>query len=168
MTPASRPTCPAWRPGVKQAGVNIWRRRSSRYSRSIRTTRSSRLGDARDAKAAGLDIITWTLERSGILADGNNGFYFQTYDAAISREGDLMRVIDALAKDVDSRRILRLAGGRDLLRQLHGAQVNRQRECFKGKGKGKRKSLSRADFVFRRPRSSARPHNPCVDQPFPA
>jgi glycerophosphoryl diester phosphodiesterase len=55
---------------------------------------------ARDAKAAGLDIITWTLERSGILADGNNGFYYQTFDTAIKREGDLYRVIDVLAKDV--------------------------------------------------------------------
>ena len=55
---------------------------------------------ARDAKAARLDIITWTLERSGILADGNNGFYYQTIDPSISREGDVMRVIDTLAKDV--------------------------------------------------------------------
>ena len=38
---------------------------------------------ARNAKAAGLDIITWTLERSGILADGDNGFYYQTIDPAI-------------------------------------------------------------------------------------
>ena len=49
---------------------------------------------------AGLDVITWTLERSGILADGGNGFYYQTIDAAISREGDLMRVIDVLAQEV--------------------------------------------------------------------
>jgi glycerophosphoryl diester phosphodiesterase len=55
---------------------------------------------ARDVKAARLDIITWTLERSGILADGNNGFYYQTIDAAIKREGDVMRVLDVLAKDV--------------------------------------------------------------------
>jgi glycerophosphoryl diester phosphodiesterase len=55
---------------------------------------------ARDAKAAGLDIITWTLERSGILADGNNDFYYQTFDSAIHREGDLMRVLDVLARDV--------------------------------------------------------------------
>lgn len=58
---------------------------------------------AKDAKAAGLDIITWTLERSGILADGNNGFYFQTFDAAIKREGDLFKVIDVLAQDVKIR-----------------------------------------------------------------
>ena len=55
---------------------------------------------AQNAKAAGLDIITWTLERSGILADGNNGFYYQTIDPAIRREGDLMRVLDVLARDV--------------------------------------------------------------------
>jgi glycerophosphoryl diester phosphodiesterase len=55
---------------------------------------------ARNARRAGLDIITWTLERSGILADGNNGFYYQTFDSAIHREGDMMRVLDVLAKDV--------------------------------------------------------------------
>lgn len=55
---------------------------------------------ARNARLAGLDIITWTLERSGILADGGNGFYYQTIDSAITREGDMMRVIDVLAKDV--------------------------------------------------------------------
>jgi glycerophosphoryl diester phosphodiesterase len=55
---------------------------------------------ARNARQAGLDIITWTLERSGILADGNNGFYYQTFDSAITREGDVMRVLDVLAQDV--------------------------------------------------------------------
>jgi glycerophosphoryl diester phosphodiesterase len=55
---------------------------------------------ARDAKRAGLDIITWTLERSGILADGNNGFYYQSFDTAITREGDMMKVLDVLANDV--------------------------------------------------------------------
>ncbi|MEO6714450.1 MAG: glycerophosphodiester phosphodiesterase family protein [Mycobacteriales bacterium] len=55
---------------------------------------------ARNAKLAGLDIITWTLERSGILADGANGFYYQTFDGAIRREGDVYRVLDVLARDV--------------------------------------------------------------------
>jgi glycerophosphoryl diester phosphodiesterase len=55
---------------------------------------------AKDARAAGLDIITWTLERSGVLADGDNGFYFQTVDPAIKREGDVFKVLDVLAKDV--------------------------------------------------------------------
>ncbi|MGE0801231.1 MAG: glycerophosphodiester phosphodiesterase family protein [Lautropia sp.] len=55
---------------------------------------------ARDARNAGLDIITWTIERSGVLADGDNGFYLQTVDSAIKREGDVYRVIDTLARHV--------------------------------------------------------------------
>ncbi|MBT9487553.1 MAG: glycerophosphodiester phosphodiesterase [Rubrivivax sp.] len=55
---------------------------------------------ALDAKAAGLGIITWTLERSGILADGNNGFYFQTFDSAIKREGDVFLALDVLARQI--------------------------------------------------------------------
>jgi glycerophosphoryl diester phosphodiesterase len=55
---------------------------------------------AKDARAAGLGIITWTAERSGILADGNNGSYYQTIDSAISREGDVLRVLDVLARGV--------------------------------------------------------------------
>jgi glycerophosphoryl diester phosphodiesterase len=58
---------------------------------------------ARWAKEAGLELITWTLERSGLLADGDNGFYYQTIDAAITREGDVMRVLDVLARDVQVR-----------------------------------------------------------------
>jgi glycerophosphoryl diester phosphodiesterase len=53
-----------------------------------------------DARAAKLGIITWTLERSGILADGSNGFYYQTIDPGISREGDVMTVLDVLARDI--------------------------------------------------------------------
>jgi glycerophosphoryl diester phosphodiesterase len=55
---------------------------------------------AKDARAAGLDIITWTLERSGIVADGNNGFYYQTIDSAVQRDGDVMKVLDVLAREV--------------------------------------------------------------------
>lgn len=55
---------------------------------------------ARNAKAAGLDIITWTLERSGILADGGNGFYYQSFDSAIQREGDMFLVLDVLAREI--------------------------------------------------------------------
>lgn len=55
---------------------------------------------ARQARSAGLDIITWTLERSGVLADGDNGFYYQTIDSAIKREGDMMRILDVLNREV--------------------------------------------------------------------
>jgi len=52
-----------------------------------------------DARAAGLEIITWTLERSGLLTDGG-GFYYQAVSPVISKPGDLMKVLDVLAVDV--------------------------------------------------------------------
>jgi glycerophosphoryl diester phosphodiesterase len=52
-----------------------------------------------DAKAAGLDIITWTLERSGDLTDGG-GFYYQTVTPVINNSGDTMEMLDVLARDV--------------------------------------------------------------------
>ena len=60
---------------------------------------------AKNAKAAGLDIITYSLERSGRLADLNGDYYYQTIEKAVTREGDLMRVIDVLAQDVGVRAI---------------------------------------------------------------
>ncbi|MGC1510344.1 glycerophosphodiester phosphodiesterase family protein [Ketobacter sp.] len=52
-----------------------------------------------NAKAAGLDIITWSLERAGPLATGG-GWYHQTITDAISKDGDTLIVLDVLAKDV--------------------------------------------------------------------
>ena len=61
---------------------------------------------AKNAKQAGLDIIAWTLERSGILAGGDpDEFYYQTIHSAIQRDGDVMRVLDVLAKEVGIRGI---------------------------------------------------------------
>jgi glycerophosphoryl diester phosphodiesterase len=54
---------------------------------------------AEAAKAAGLEIITWTLERSGPL-DGGGGWYYQTVAAAIDNDGDMLEVLDVLAQDV--------------------------------------------------------------------
>jgi glycerophosphoryl diester phosphodiesterase len=65
---------------------------------------------AREAKAAGLDLIAWSLERSGSLENGG-GWYYQTLNGElphpdrpdvglIRREGDVYRVLDALARDV--------------------------------------------------------------------
>lgn len=54
---------------------------------------------AMDAKAAGLDIITWTLERSGTLVDGG-GFYYQTIAPVINKPGDTYELLDVLARDV--------------------------------------------------------------------
>jgi glycerophosphoryl diester phosphodiesterase len=63
---------------------------------------------AKDAKAAGLDIITWTLERSGRIVEevlptkdtGAPSFYYQTTLDALHNEGDLMVTLDVLAKQV--------------------------------------------------------------------
>ncbi|WP_316013952.1 glycerophosphodiester phosphodiesterase family protein [Roseobacter sp. HKCCA0434] len=56
---------------------------------------------AEEAKAAGLDIITWTIERSGPLASGG-GWYYQSVTDAVAEGGDGMmyEVIDVLAQDV--------------------------------------------------------------------
>ena len=51
------------------------------------------------ARAAGLDIITWTLERSGFLKNGG-GFYYQTVTEAINNDGDAYVALDVLAQDV--------------------------------------------------------------------
>jgi glycerophosphoryl diester phosphodiesterase len=55
------------------------------------------------ARAAGLELITWTLERAGKLGPGGNGFYYQTIDPAIRQEGDVFRVLDVLARQVGVR-----------------------------------------------------------------
>jgi glycerophosphoryl diester phosphodiesterase len=86
--------------GYKKQGINIWAPPTFALLALDGSGNIVASQYARNAKRAGLDIITWTLERSGILADGNNGFYYQTIDPAIHREGDVMRVIDVLAKDV--------------------------------------------------------------------
>jgi glycerophosphoryl diester phosphodiesterase len=52
-----------------------------------------------DAKAAGLDIITWTLERSGTLTDGGS-FYYQTITPVINKPGDTYELLDVLARVV--------------------------------------------------------------------
>lgn len=53
------------------------------------------------AKAAGLDIITWTLERSGLLKNiSGNSYYYQSVLDGIKTEGDMMVMLDVLAQDV--------------------------------------------------------------------
>ncbi len=54
---------------------------------------------AKAVKEAGLDIITWTLERSDLLQAGG-GWYHQTVTDAIIKDGDTMTVLDVLAQDV--------------------------------------------------------------------
>ena len=57
---------------------------------------------AKAAKAAGLDLIAWSLERDGPL-DKGGGFYHRSVKAAIDRDGDALTVLDVLAKQVGVR-----------------------------------------------------------------
>ena len=59
---------------------------------------------AEAAKAAGLDMITWTLERSGPLK-GGGGSYYQTISEAVDNDGDMLEVLHVLAKQVGIRGI---------------------------------------------------------------
>lgn len=54
---------------------------------------------AENARAAGLDMIAWSMERSGPLVNGG-GWYYQTVSDAINNDGDMLNVIDVLARDV--------------------------------------------------------------------
>lgn len=54
---------------------------------------------AHQAKAAGLDIIAWSLERSGTLTDGG-GWYYQTVSEVVNNPGDMLEVVDVLAQEV--------------------------------------------------------------------
>ncbi|WP_372811603.1 glycerophosphodiester phosphodiesterase, partial [Pseudoalteromonas nigrifaciens] len=51
------------------------------------------------AKAAGLELIAWSLERSGPLNQGG-GYYYQSIADVINNYGDMMKVVDVLAQDV--------------------------------------------------------------------
>jgi glycerophosphoryl diester phosphodiesterase len=57
---------------------------------------------ARSARNAGLDIITWTLERSGPLNTGG-GYYYQSVAELIHRDSDALVLLDVLAKQVGVR-----------------------------------------------------------------
>lgn len=54
------------------------------------------------AKEAGLKIITWSLERSGPLANVNatQNYYYSTLLSVIKTDGQMMEVVDALAQKV--------------------------------------------------------------------
>jgi glycerophosphoryl diester phosphodiesterase len=57
---------------------------------------------AKAAKAAGLDLIGWSLERDGPLHNGG-AFYHKSIKSAVDRDGDTLTVLDVLAKQVGVR-----------------------------------------------------------------
>lgn len=54
---------------------------------------------AREAKAAGLNIITWSLERSGPLQKGG-GYYYQSINSVVNNDGVVYELLDVLAQQV--------------------------------------------------------------------
>jgi glycerophosphoryl diester phosphodiesterase len=91
-----------WSPGMQElaaAGVNIiapplWVLLALDENKKIVPSTY-----AKRARAAGLGIITWTLERSGLLKNGG-GWYYQSVDDAINNDGDAYVALDVLAQDV--------------------------------------------------------------------
>ncbi len=51
------------------------------------------------ARDAGIDIITWSLERSGPLSAGG-GWYYKSIGDAIDSDGRMLEVVDVLAQEV--------------------------------------------------------------------
>lgn len=54
---------------------------------------------AEEARKAGLELIAWSLERSGPLA-GGGGYYYKSIRSATDRDGDAMALLDVLYRDV--------------------------------------------------------------------
>lgn len=54
---------------------------------------------AREAKAAGLKIITWSLERSGPLHKGG-GYYYKSINAIVNNDGVTYELLDVLTRQV--------------------------------------------------------------------
>lgn len=57
---------------------------------------------AEQAKAAGLDIIAWSFERSAPLTEDGD-WYYQTIDSVVDNEGDKMVALDVMARDIGIR-----------------------------------------------------------------
>ena len=83
---------------LKGYGVNIiapplWMLVSSKNQRIVASPY------ARAARDADLDIIAWSLERSGPLASGG-GWYYQSVSPQIDNDGDMLTLLDVLAREV--------------------------------------------------------------------
>lgn len=89
----------AYMEGLKKQGVNIlapaiWKMLTLNSHQEIVPSEY-----ARNADMAGLDMIAWSLERSGPLAEGG-GWYYQSVTDAINNDGDMLTVLDVLAREV--------------------------------------------------------------------
>lgn len=98
FSPMDRST---WKPGMaelKAMGVNyiappMWMLVTAENGRIVPSAY------AREAKAAGLKIISWSAERSGPLKSGG-GYYFQSVRELIDNDGDVFTLLNVLHQDV--------------------------------------------------------------------
>jgi len=97
-SPMDPATWPNTMDELKAMGVNT----IARLTRMLLTLDGDRIIPsplALAAQAADLQIITWTLERSGPLGTGG-GWYFQSVADVTDNDGDYFEVLHALAQDV--------------------------------------------------------------------
>jgi len=105
-TPADLPTLAELQSyaaqGIKIVGPPMW---------ALLTVENGQITPSQyalNARAAQLDIITWTIERSGRIVEevlptkgtANPSFYYQTTLDALHNDGDLMVTLDVLARQV--------------------------------------------------------------------
>lgn len=70
--------------------------------------------------AYGLNIISWTAERSGFLNNGG-GWYYQSVKDMIDNDGVVFELMNVPHEAVGIKRpVLGLAGNDHILRKLHG------------------------------------------------
>ena len=57
---------------------------------------------AKEAQRLGLKMVTWSLERSGPLANVGKGpdYYYATFFNATKKDGDIYKLVDVLAREV--------------------------------------------------------------------
>ncbi|MCV2880765.1 glycerophosphodiester phosphodiesterase family protein [Actibacterium sp. XHP0104] len=97
-SPHDAATWPNTMPELKAMGINyiappMWMLVTVEDGRIVPSTL------ARAAREADLNIITWTLERSGPL-NGGGGWYFQSIKDVTDNDGVYFELLDVLAQDV--------------------------------------------------------------------
>jgi len=83
--------------GVRIVAPPMWALVDLNHRKQIVPSRYAAL-----ASQAGLEIITWSLERYGPVA-GGDGWYYQSVREAVERDGDMLELLDVLVKQVGIR-----------------------------------------------------------------
>ncbi|WP_310620350.1 glycerophosphodiester phosphodiesterase family protein [Flexibacterium corallicola] len=60
---------------------------------------------AKAANEAGLNIITWSLERSGLISHNKGGWYYQSIAEDVTSEGTVFDLLHVLAQDVGVEKV---------------------------------------------------------------